>query len=316
MDVIVTCAPAVSCCQQVKVVTSDRAGAGTTAAVTISLYGAAGKSSGRQSLKAPAGSSKPCFQQGGTDTFVLGPMKDLGQLSRVVIGHNGMGPSPAWHLHHLAVTNLTSGQSWEFPSYQWIGTPGHSPGGGPVPVDVELRPGSAGDVQDTQYYDVGIFTGDEEDAGAGDDLVVTLVLLGSDGEAGPLYCTEEEAAAAAGGAGGSSSSRRRQPLFQRGGCDRFTMETKEEIGQLQKLKVGRVAALGVEFGREGQEGGAGGRQLAALLAWDTLEPAFPYAQWSNQPHHCPCNMLLALLPPTRRSWCLPQPATPPAAGSW
>ncbi len=45
---------------------------------------------------------------------------DLGDLTHIVIGHDGHGSSPAWHLDHVVITHVVSGQQWLFPCCQWF----------------------------------------------------------------------------------------------------------------------------------------------------------------------------------------------------
>lgn len=39
---------------------------------------------------------------------------------QVTVGHDNSGHGPSWHLDHLAVTNLKTGQTFLFPCRMWF----------------------------------------------------------------------------------------------------------------------------------------------------------------------------------------------------
>ena len=39
----------------------------------------------------------------------------LGDLQRLTVAINGLGPTPSWHLASIAVTAEASGEAWHFP---------------------------------------------------------------------------------------------------------------------------------------------------------------------------------------------------------
>ena len=169
---------------QVKVYTSEKAGAGTSANVHITLFGSgtststsSGSSSSSVLQYLRVDGARAAFNPGSIESFTLGPMSDIGDLTRVIIGHDGTGSSPAWHLHHVAVTNMRSGQMWTFPCYQWIGDPGsgrrlqgtegYTAAALAAAAEKELRVGvltaNAG-----EEYDVAVYTGAEAAGSAGE----------------------------------------------------------------------------------------------------------------------------------------------------
>ncbi|KAI8462529.1 MAG: hypothetical protein J3K34DRAFT_500007 [Monoraphidium minutum] len=78
-------------CYRVTVRTSDLKGAGTDAAVALTLVGSAGASGPH-----PLENDGRCFRRGGIDEFEM--VAAVGELRAIRIGHDGAGPDPAWHL--------------------------------------------------------------------------------------------------------------------------------------------------------------------------------------------------------------------------
>jgi hypothetical protein len=78
---------------EVKILTGDRRGAGTDANVSVVLYGENG-SSGRPKVLQ---SSSANFERGATDVFGV-ESADLGNLTKIRIGHDGAGLGSGWFL--------------------------------------------------------------------------------------------------------------------------------------------------------------------------------------------------------------------------
>jgi hypothetical protein len=91
-------------------------GAGTDANVWLELVGTGAVSSGRLWLH----SNPESFDAGRIDTFRVTSAKPLGDLEEVVIGHDGKGASPAWHLELVVVTEVASGRRWWCECGQWL----------------------------------------------------------------------------------------------------------------------------------------------------------------------------------------------------
>ena len=87
--------------------TSDIRDAGTDASVFIKLIGSEGSS-----VRLWIGEDPECFQQGQEDSFLVTvPVKNLGELRGITVGHDSSNPYPGWHLDHVTVTNKGSGES-------------------------------------------------------------------------------------------------------------------------------------------------------------------------------------------------------------
>lgn len=96
------------------VVTGDRRGAGTSANVSVTLYGEKGNS-GVRKLE---GGKNP-FSRGQTDYFGVETV-DLGQLTKMRIGHDNKGFTPGWFLDKLIVENEATQEKWFFNCGKWL----------------------------------------------------------------------------------------------------------------------------------------------------------------------------------------------------
>ena len=81
----------------IKVMTSDKSNAGTSARVYIMMYG--GKDGEETSGKIWLDNGK--FSRGRTDIFNVEVAKALSPLSRLEVGHDNTGPGSGWHLEKV-----------------------------------------------------------------------------------------------------------------------------------------------------------------------------------------------------------------------
>ena len=100
---------------EVKVVTGDRRGAGTDANVFIVLYGENGTSGRPKVLQ----SSSANFERATTDVFGV-ESADLGNLSKIRIGHDGAGLGSGWFLDKVYVTHPLSKVQRTFLCGRWL----------------------------------------------------------------------------------------------------------------------------------------------------------------------------------------------------
>eukprot|EP00727_Mastigamoeba_balamuthi_P010665 m51a1_g6220 hypothetical protein (2032) ;mRNA; r:217273-223689 len=101
----------------VETVTGDRLGAGTDANVHVTLFGTRGDS-GRRQLSGRA--LRNAFERGARDAFDVVCDGDLGDLTRVVVGHDNSGAGAAWFLEEVRVTDAETGREWVFPCARWL----------------------------------------------------------------------------------------------------------------------------------------------------------------------------------------------------
>jgi len=92
---------------EVKVLTSNKKGASTTARVYVELLGDdEGMSSGEHLLRAAKGSAQP-FKRGAEDVFMIAS-ENLGELKALHVWHDNTGLDPQWHLKAIHVRKCAS----------------------------------------------------------------------------------------------------------------------------------------------------------------------------------------------------------------
>ncbi|XP_028592785.2 oxygen-regulated protein 1 [Podarcis muralis] len=101
---------------EVHVVTGDLWNAGTEADIYIAVYGEKGDTGSRQLRR----SKKPrkCVK-GQTDIFLLEAVH-LGNLHRIVIGHNGLGSGNGWFLEKIVVKDFITSSDYNFACHRWL----------------------------------------------------------------------------------------------------------------------------------------------------------------------------------------------------
>ncbi|XP_075776815.1 oxygen-regulated protein 1 isoform X2 [Pelodiscus sinensis] len=101
---------------EVHVTTGELWNAGTEADVYICIHGEEGDTGSRQLLK----SKNPRkFLKGQTDIFQLEAVH-LGNLYKIVIGHNGLGSGNGWFLEKIAVKDPVIDMDYSFLCHRWL----------------------------------------------------------------------------------------------------------------------------------------------------------------------------------------------------
>ncbi len=99
---------------RITVVTGPVEHAGTDANVYITLFGTNGNSGERLLDNADDN-----FERGHTDVFSI-EMRDIGEIRRVRIRHDGSGNKPGWFLDRVTVHNEDTDHEWAFPCGRWL----------------------------------------------------------------------------------------------------------------------------------------------------------------------------------------------------
>lgn len=185
---------------RVQVQTGAHKYAGTDASVSVTLYGA-DKASGKET-KSRDGirlmNSPDNFSKGRLDSFVIGPMLDLGELRKIRIGHDNSGSAAGWLLDHVEARRTAA-----CALLGWMGRLGGGVATGsellPAPNPLLLsadhpgvrpeRPGSSGG------------------GGEGPSVLVLPQRAVVRRQGGPRHCTGERAAVNARAAGGRARER-------------------------------------------------------------------------------------------------------------
>ncbi|XP_045311193.1 oxygen-regulated protein 1 isoform X3 [Leopardus geoffroyi] len=101
---------------EVHVATGELWNAGTVANVYISVYGEKGDSGSRQLFRSKSSFS---FLRGQIDTFSLEAVH-LGDLYKIVIGHDGLGPGNGWFLDDVVIKDPTTDREYAFFCHRWL----------------------------------------------------------------------------------------------------------------------------------------------------------------------------------------------------
>ncbi|XP_078703579.1 polycystin-1-like protein 2 [Branchiostoma floridae x Branchiostoma belcheri] len=108
--------PRRECQYVITVYTGFRGNAGTTAEITLVLYGIHYES---PPLTLRDG-NRVLFQQGSVDSFLVSTEQPLGVLTHMRVWHNNAGFSPSWFLGQIVVVNRKTNHSTYFLSNRWL----------------------------------------------------------------------------------------------------------------------------------------------------------------------------------------------------
>jgi hypothetical protein len=197
---------------KVTVITGDRPGAGTDANVTMTAYGKLGDS-GVIKLEG----ARDCFERNKTDIFEF-ECPDLGDLTKIRIGHDNSKLGSSWFLDKVIVTNLATNKPWYFLCGRWLAKDEDD-----KQISRELAASEQDGVASTPLskYTISVKTGDIR--GAGTDANVFIILYGDQGDSGKRKLE------------GSGNK------FERDQTDTFGFECVE-LGPLSKIRIGHDAA--------------------------------------------------------------------------
>jgi len=190
----------------IHVQTGKRKGASTDANIYIELAGN-DRRSGTLHLADNNSNTRP-FQRGQMDVFTVTSLY-LGNITEVVLWHDGSGHQPHWYCEHVKVVCSKTGRSFPFLCRQWFSTKAG---------DKRLkRTLYMGRIANPTEYEVTVFTSDLP--GASSDSNVYILLHGDRGSSGVHFLSS-----------GPDD-------FQRGVRNEFHIEDIN-IGELQHVTIG------------------------------------------------------------------------------
>ena len=99
---------------RITVMTSRKYNAGTDSTVMLTVYGEMGDSG---PIKLPA--TKASFESGSVDVFDV-ELPYLGQMDKIMIGHDGSGAGAGWHLDQVIVRNIPRREGAVFYCGKWL----------------------------------------------------------------------------------------------------------------------------------------------------------------------------------------------------
>ena len=103
----------------VSITTGAWRNSGTTANVSMVLYGTEGVSD-VINLVDGCLEERQFFAQGNTDNFLICLPQPLGSLVKVKIGHDSSGNNASWFLSEIAVIDSQTGEKWIVSCYKWL----------------------------------------------------------------------------------------------------------------------------------------------------------------------------------------------------
>ncbi|KAH3767689.1 hypothetical protein Pelo_458 [Pelomyxa schiedti] len=195
---------------QVTVVTGDRRGGGTDAKVFIEIVGEGGKATtGKKILEGRSG-----FDRNSTNKFEV-ESQDLGELHKVIIGHDNSGLNAGWFLDKVIVSEmLKGGKEWYFLCGRWLADDEDDK---QIVRELPARNEDGVPCAPMKHYIITVVTG--KCRGAGTDAHVYAMLHGT----------------------GGSSSRRwlegKSSCFERGKTDKFSVECVD-LGVINRVTIG------------------------------------------------------------------------------
>ncbi|CAG9467560.1 unnamed protein product [Pedinophyceae sp. YPF-701] len=198
---------------RLRVVTADERFAGTDADISADIQGEHGSSGFRPLVN---DSGKDLFERGSVDDFVIGDVRDLGELHTLVLQSNGRGVAADWLFERAEVTHVPSGRTWHFPGPRWIGRKGA--------LEARIAAGEAPRAVAMVERDVVLHT--SADRGSGTTSALWVAVEGADGAQSARVRLEE-----------------RPTAFKTGDRDEFRIWT-EDVGPVQALWVGLVEGTG------------------------------------------------------------------------
>ena len=191
-------------------------GANTSANVTVKLVGSHDRSSGDIPLEASEGvHGVQLFDQGVTSKFSF-ECGHLGEISSILLGHDGAGYHPSWYVECVKVRCDRDKVTWRFPIGKWFDADDHD---GVTYRQITAAPMrmSEGDSRSSNVYLVTTYTSDLK--GAGTDANVALVIHGAKGDTGTLRLTKG------------------RDDFARGMRDQFVVEGPD-VGDVRSVVIG------------------------------------------------------------------------------
>ncbi|XP_032706295.1 lipoxygenase homology domain-containing protein 1-like, partial [Lontra canadensis] len=158
---------------KVTIVTGDLENAGTTATVSLYVYGEA-TCSGPIIL----GSGKyQLFNPNSADIFKIN-LKDIGEIYKIRIGHDNSGKDPAWYLEEIRLENIDTCEVYCLAVDSWIA---ENENGGDLWKEVPMARTNKASLP-VVVYEIYMYTGRKPGAETGSNVVINLI--GTRGDSG------------------------------------------------------------------------------------------------------------------------------------
>ncbi|XP_046497511.1 oxygen-regulated protein 1 isoform X11 [Equus quagga] len=195
---------------KVTVITGDLEDAGTTATVSLSVYGET-----RCSGPIILGSGKhQLFNSNSADIFKIN-LKDIGEIYKIRIGHDNRGKDPRWYLEEIRLENIATRELFCLTVDSWIA---ENENGGDTWKEMPVVRTNKAPLP-VVAYEIYVYTGRKP--GAETESNVFINLIGTRGDSGNRRLHQ---------------SKNNKVKFQRGQVDIFSIEAVS-LGKLKKVLI-------------------------------------------------------------------------------
>ncbi|XP_076859680.1 lipoxygenase homology domain-containing protein 1 [Brachyhypopomus gauderio] len=195
----------------IAVKTGDISGGSSDSRVFVKLYGEKGDTS-TMMLVVSDNNLPNYFETGRVDIFTI-DTRDIGQISRLMIGHTNEGMRAGWFLDSVQIMVPNSGSHYMFPSHRWL-----SEDEADGRTEVELYPSEILDIEQLINYEITMVTGDVWAAGTNANIFIQI--YGDQGKTEVI------------------TLKSRSNTFERGYTDIFKIEAKD-VGKIFKIRIGQ-----------------------------------------------------------------------------
>uniref|UniRef100_A0A673ZXF5 Lipoxygenase homology PLAT domains 1 n=1 Tax=Salmo trutta TaxID=8032 RepID=A0A673ZXF5_SALTR len=151
----------------VSVKTGSVSGGSSNSTVFVKLYGEKGDTS-KMMLVVSDNNLRNYFEVGRVDVFTVETF-DIGQINRLLIGHNNEGMNAGWFLDSVQIMVPASGSQYMFPSHRWL-CKDEADG----KTEVVIYPSEILDIKQLMNYEITVVTGDVSFAGTNANVFIQL----------------------------------------------------------------------------------------------------------------------------------------------
>nr|XP_029494200.1 lipoxygenase homology domain-containing protein 1-like [Oncorhynchus nerka] len=151
----------------VSVKTGSVSGGSSNSTVFVKLYGEKGDTS-KMMLVVSDNNLRNYFEVGRVDVFTVETF-DIGQISRLMIGHNNEGMNAGWFLDSVQIMVPASGSQYMFPSHRWL-CKDEADG----KTEVVIYPSEILDIKQLINYEITVVTGDVSFAGTNANVFIQI----------------------------------------------------------------------------------------------------------------------------------------------
>uniref|UniRef100_A0A8C8JME5 PLAT domain-containing protein n=1 Tax=Oncorhynchus tshawytscha TaxID=74940 RepID=A0A8C8JME5_ONCTS len=198
----------------VSVKTGSVSGGSSNSTVFAKLYGEKGDTS-KMMLVVSDNNLRNYFEVGRVDVFTVETF-DIGQISRLMIGHNNEGMNAGWFLDSVQIMVPASGSQYMFPSHRWL-CKDEADG----KTEVVIYPSEILDIKQLINYEITVVTGDVNFAGTNANVFIQI--YGGKGKTEVVNLASRS----------NNYERATTEIFKE---DVFTI-TAIELGPLRKLRI-------------------------------------------------------------------------------